>query len=94
MSARSERIDSLCRRAEHERETLALEIVGLREEVEDRRSRWKRLGLLAGGAAAAGTVAFKLFGRNSVSARFGRLASAASMLFSLGKAFGRAKRFF
>lgn len=94
MSARSERVESLCRRAEHERETLALEIVGLREEVEDRRSRWKKLGLLAGGAAAAGTVAFKLFGRNSASARIGRIAGAASLLFSLGRAWGRARRFF
>ncbi|MBC8645597.1 MAG: hypothetical protein H7X85_00415, partial [Thermoanaerobaculia bacterium] len=64
------------------------------QEIDERRSRWKRVSLLAGGAAAAGTVAFKLFGRNSMSAKLGRLASAAGVLFSLGRAFGRARRFF
>lgn len=94
MKGRTEKLDLLRQRGELERETLAVEILALRGEIDDRRSRWKRLGLLAGGAAAAGTVAFKVFGRNSVSARFRRLASAASFLFALGKAFGRAKRFF
>jgi hypothetical protein len=93
MNRRTERIEMLRLRAEHEREALAREIAALREEIEERRSRWKRLGLLAGGAAAAGTVAYKLFGRNSMSAKLGRMASAASLLFSLGRAFGRARRF-
>jgi hypothetical protein len=94
MSARQERVEALRRRGEHERETLAAKVVAIRQGIEDWRSRWKRWSLLAGGAAAAGTVAFKLFGRNSVSAKLGRLASAASVLFSLGRAFGRARRFF
>jgi hypothetical protein len=94
MSAHRERVEALRRRGEHERETLAATVVAIRREIEERRSRWKRLSLLAGGAAAAGTVAFKLFGRNSVSAKLGRIASAAGVLFSLGRAFGRARRFF
>jgi hypothetical protein len=94
MSERLERVEALRRRGEHERETLAATVVAVRQEIDERRSRWKRLSLLAGGAAAAGTVAFKLFGRNSVSAKLGRLATAASVLFSLGRAVGRARRFF
>ncbi|MFN2385120.1 MAG: hypothetical protein ABR576_02345 [Thermoanaerobaculia bacterium] len=94
MSEQRERVEALRRRGEYERETLAATVLAIRREIDERRSRWKRLSLLAGGAAAAGTVAFKLFGRNSVSAKLGRLASAASVLFSLGRAFGRARRFF
>lgn len=94
MSGHQERVEALRGRGEHERETLAATVVAIRQEIEERRSRWKRLSLLAGGAAAAGTVAFKLFGRNSVSAKLGRIASAASVLFRLGRAFGRARRFF
>jgi hypothetical protein len=94
MKESAERIDALRRRGEHERESLAEAIAALRTDVEDRRSRWKRLSVLAGGAAAAGTVAYKLFGRNSFSAKLGRLTTAASVLFTLGRAFGRARRFF
>jgi hypothetical protein len=94
MSDHIERIEALRRRGAHERETLAAKVVAIRQEIDERRDRWKRVSLLAGGAAAAGTVAFKLFGRNSLSARLGKLASAAGILFSLGRAFGRVRRFF
>ena len=94
MSEHLERIEALRRRGAHERETLAATVVTVRQEIDERRSRWKKVSLLAGGAAAAGTVAFKLFGRHSMSAKLGRLASAAGILFSLGRAFGRARRFF
>jgi len=93
MKKREERIEGLRRRGEFERETLAGEVVELAEDVERRRSRWKTIGLFAGGAAAAGTVAYKLFGRSSLSARVGRMASAASILFSIGRAVGRTRRF-
>jgi hypothetical protein len=94
VSERSERIEGLRRRGEHERELVAEQIAALRFELEERKSRWKKLGILAGGAAAAGTVAYQIFGRNSLSAKVGRLTTAASVLFALGRAFGRAKRFF
>jgi hypothetical protein len=44
-------------------------------------------------AAAAWTVGTRLFGKNSISARIGRLTSVAQVLFGLGRAAGRVRRF-
>jgi len=93
MRKREERIEALRRQGEIEREALARQVTELHGEIESRRSRWKTLGLLAGWAAAAGTVAYKLFGRSSMSARLGRLATAISVIFSIGRAVGRSRRF-
>lgn len=93
MNQREDRIEGLRRRGEFERETLAREVAEMTAEAERRRSRWKTVSLLAGGAAAAGTVAFKLFGRSSLPARLGRLATAVSMIFSIGRAVGKSRRF-
>ncbi len=93
MSKREEAIEGLRRRGEFERGTLAREAAELAGQVKRRRACWKAIGLAAGAAAAAGTVAYKLFGRSSLSARLGRLASAASILFSIGRAVVRARRF-
>jgi hypothetical protein len=38
-------------------------------------------------------VGSKLFGKRSLSAKLGRLTSAATILFGLGKAVGRARKF-
>lgn len=89
---RAERIDGLRLRGEFERETLAREVAGLREEVERRRANWKTAGWIAGGLAVAWTVGHKLFGRQSLSAKLGRLSSAASLLFGLGRAVGRLRK--
>lgn len=94
MSKREERVEGLRRRGEFERETLARQVAELKGEAERRKSRWKTVSLLAGGAAAAGTVAHKLFGRSSLSARMGRLATVVSFIYSLGRAVGRGRRFF
>jgi formate/nitrite transporter FocA (FNT family) len=94
MSKHEERIEGLRRRGAFERETLAREVAEITEEAERRKSRWKTISLLAGGAAAAGTVAYKLFGRNSLSAWLGRAGTVLSLIFSLGRAVGRSRRFF
>jgi hypothetical protein len=90
---RSERIEGLRRRGEFERDVLVREVSRLREDLAERRARWKTAGLVAGGLAAAWTVGIKLFGRNSLSAKLGRLSSVASVLFGLGKAVGKFRRF-
>ena len=90
---RSERIEGLRRRGEFERDVLVREVSRLREDLAERRARWKTAGLVAGGLAAAWTVGNKLFGRNSLSAKLGRLSSVASVLFGLGKAVGKFRRF-
>ncbi len=90
---RKTRIDGLRRRGEFERDALAREVAGLRAEIERTGSRWKTAGWIAGGLAAAWTVGHKLFGKHSLSAKLSRLASAASMLFGLGRAVGRARKF-
>ncbi|HEX9285913.1 MAG TPA: hypothetical protein VF999_01475 [Thermoanaerobaculia bacterium] len=90
---RKTRIDGLRRRGEFERDVLAREVAGLRAEIERTGSRWKTAGWIAGGLAAAWTVGNKLFGKHSLSAKVGRLASAASVLFGLGRAVGRARKF-
>ena len=90
---RADRIEGLRRRGEFERDVLSREVAGLRAEVDRTGSRWKTAGYIAGGLAAAWTVGSKLFGKRSLSAKLGRLTSAASILFGLGKAVGRARKF-
>lgn len=90
---RSDRIEGLRRRGEFERDVLAREVAGLRAEIDRTGSRWKMAGWIAGGLAAAWTVGRNLFGKHSLSAKIGRISSAASVLFGLGKAVGRVRRF-
>jgi hypothetical protein len=89
---RSDRIEGLRRRAEFERDVLAREVAGLRAEIDRTGSRWKMAGWIAGGLAAAWTVGRNLFGKHSLSAKLGRISSAASLLFGLGKAVGRVRK--
>lgn len=90
---RADRIEGLRRRGEFERDVLSREVAGLRAEVDRTGSRWKMAGWIAGGLAAAWTVGHNLFGKRSLSAKLGRLSSAASILFGLGKAVGRVRKF-
>lgn len=90
---RGDRIEGLRRRGEFERDTLAREVVGLRAEIGRRRKHWKTAGYIAGAIAAAWTVGTKLFGRRSLAARLGRISSAASLLFGLGRTVGRLRKF-
>lgn len=91
--SRADRIEGLRRRGEFERDTLAREIAGLRGVIHEKKARWKTIGWIAGIAAAAGTVGYKLFGKNSLSAKIGRMTSAAQILFGLGRAVGKTRKF-
>ena len=62
--------------------------------LERRRAQLKIASVLATGAAMVGTVAFKLFGRSSYSARIGRTASVVSLVLGLVRAALKIGRFF
>ena len=93
MKDRETRIADLVLRGAAEREMLALEVEQISHEVARRRMQWKITGALAGGLAAAGTVAWKLLGRSSPAARIGRATSAVSLALGLGRALLRLRRF-
>src|SRR4029453_1222386 len=85
MSDSHDRLEELSRRAARERETLASAPWETRLEVSAFSQRWRYAGLAASGLAAAGTAAWKLFGRNSLAAKAGKIASAASLLTGPGR---------
>lgn len=92
-SSSRERLEALSRRAAREREELASTLWETRLEISAFRQRWRYAGLAASGVAAAATAAWKLFGRNSLAAKAGRIASAASLLIGLGRGFRAARKF-
>ena len=93
MSGREERIAALRSRAARERDDLAEALSDLRAEAGAFRHRWRFAGWAASGLAAAATAGWKLFGRNSLAARAGRVASAASLLLGIGRGVQRVRRF-
>jgi hypothetical protein len=93
MNDRDERLIELRRRAAFEREDLAAAVRDLRVELDSFRARWRFAGKAASGVAAAAAVAWKLFGRNSLAARAGKIASAASLLLGIGRGVRTLRRF-
>ena len=93
MNEPNERLDALSRRAAREREDLAAELWEIRYEASAFRQRWRFAGLAASGVAAGVTAAWKLFGRNSLAAKAGKIASAASLLIGLGRGVRAFRRF-
>jgi hypothetical protein len=93
VSEREERLAALARRAAWEREDLATALAEIRTQVREFRDRWGFAGRTAAGLAAAATAAWKLFGRNSLAARAGKIASAASLLLGIGRGVRRLRRF-
>jgi len=93
VSEREERLEALSRRAAWEREDLAAAVSEARAAVAAFRQRWRFAGLAASGVAAAATAVWKLFGRNSLAAQVGRVASAASLLIGIGRGVRRVRRF-
>jgi hypothetical protein len=93
MTRHEERLANLRRRAAFERDDLAESLRELRFEAAAFRHRWRFAGWAASGLAAAGTVGWKLFGRNSLAARASRFASAASLLIGLGRGVQKVRRF-
>ena len=70
----------------------ALMLAALRHDFEERRSQLRFAGAAVTAAATAGTVLYKIFGHASVAYRVGRIASAAGVLFQLGRAAFRMRR--
>jgi hypothetical protein len=89
----AERVEELRRQGERERAELAAEVAALRNEFEERRRQLRFAGTAVTVIATAGTVLYKIFGRTSIAYRVGRIASAAGVLFQLGRAAFRTKRF-
>jgi hypothetical protein len=88
-----EKVAELARRAELQRAELTSALGDVALNVRDHRLRWKVAGMAATGIAAAGTAAYKLFGKASPAAQIGRAASAASIAIGLGRAFIRLRKF-
>jgi hypothetical protein len=93
MSDTEQRIDALRRRAVWEREDLAGALREVRLEASSLRKRWRFAGWAASGLAAAATAGWKLFGRNSLAFKAGKIASAASLLLGIGRGVQRIRRF-
>jgi len=91
--ASRKRVAELARRAELQRAELTSALGDVALNVRDHRLRWKVAGMTATGIAAAGTAAYKLFGKASPAAQIGRAASAAAIAIGLGRAFLRLRRF-
>ncbi len=88
-----DRLNELARRAERQREQLASSLSEVAGDVREHRTRWKIAGMTVTGIAAAGTAAYRLFGKSSPAARIGRAASATSIVLGLGRAFLRLRKF-
>jgi len=93
MTSREDQIAALVARGNREREDLAAATIEIRAEVERRKTQWRAASLLATGLAVTGTVAYKLFGKTSLSARLARGASVVSLVVGLARAIGRIRRF-
>jgi hypothetical protein len=93
MNGSNERLIELRHRAAYEREDLAASVRDLRVELESFRARWRFAGWAASGVAAAAAAGWKLFGRNSLAAKAGRIASAASLLLGIGRGVRSLRRF-
>jgi len=87
------KVADLARRAELQRAELTSALGDVALNVRDHRLRWKVAGMAATGIAAAGTAAYRLFGKASPAAQIGRAASAASIAIGLGRAFLRLRKF-
>ncbi|HEY6147405.1 MAG TPA: hypothetical protein VIZ69_06890, partial [Thermoanaerobaculia bacterium] len=87
------RIAELTRRGAVERAALSTSVTEISGVVSRRKSQWKWAGALAGTVAAAGTIAYKLFGSASPAARIGKAASTASIGVGLLRAFLKLRKF-
>jgi hypothetical protein len=93
MTSRSQRLAALGEQAKRQREDLAANVEDVAQRARRHRTQLKIAGMAATGIAAAGTAAWRLFGKSSPAARIGRAASATSILLGLGKAFLRVRKF-
>ncbi|MCA1580697.1 MAG: hypothetical protein LC796_04755 [Acidobacteria bacterium] len=90
---RSARLTELTARGALQRQRAAGAMFDVVDDVRRHRLQWRVAGMAATGLAAAGTAAWKLFGKSSPAAKIGRAASATSIVLGLGKAFLRVRKF-
>lgn len=76
MNEREEKVALLIERGALERAALASAADDLREELDAARARWKRVSVLATGAAFAGTLAYRLASFRKTSKKLGSIADA------------------
>jgi len=93
MTDSADRIAALVERGRQEREDLAAATIEIRAEVERRKAQWRAASFLATGIAVTGTVLYRLFGRNSLSAQLGRAASVVSLVMGLVRFLQRVRSF-
>jgi predicted alpha/beta-fold hydrolase len=93
MTSQEDRVAALVARGRQEREELAAATIEVRAEVERRKAQWRAASFLATGIAVTGTVLYRLFGRNSLSAQLGRAASVVSLVMGLYRFFQRIRKF-
>ncbi|HLN57944.1 MAG TPA: hypothetical protein VK416_05245 [Thermoanaerobaculia bacterium] len=93
MTSSEDRIAALVTRGRQEREELAAAIIEVRAEVARRKAQWRAASLLATGIAVTGTVLYRLFGKNSLSAQLGRAASVVSLAMGLVRFLQRIRSF-
>ena len=93
MSAdRVKRLEQLRLQGEGQRAALAEDLAALRRDFEGRRAQLRWAGGALTAMATTGTVLYKIFARSSLAYQAGRIASAAGVLFQLGRAAFRIKR--
>ena len=93
MNGHEERLAALRRRAVDERADLVEALTSVRTDAADFRQRWRFAGWAASGLAAAATMGWKLFGRNSLAAKAGRIAPFASLALGIGRGVQKVRRF-
>jgi hypothetical protein len=93
MSEREDRLARLLERGEIERRALALAAEDLREELDAQRSRWRKMSVVATGAAFAGTVAYRLVGMRRTSARLSTIGDLVAGGLVIWKLLARLRRF-
>lgn len=93
MNGLADRLAALRRRGADERADLVEAIATVRTDAGAFRQRWRFAGWAASGLAAAATMGWKLFGKNSLAAKAGRIASFASLALGVGRGVQRVRKF-
>jgi hypothetical protein len=85
MSPREVRLAELSTRAVAEREELASAVREVRQRIDEKQKRLRSLGFWAGLLVSSMTSTYRLFGRNTLSARVNRWSTLGSILVSIAR---------
>jgi hypothetical protein len=85
MSPREVRLAELSTRAVAEREELSSAVRDLRQKIEEKQKRLRSLGFWTGLLISGVTSTYRLFGRNTLSARVNRWSTLGSILVSIAR---------